>query len=53
MWPGNETIVLIQKCLGAEGIFGAVEGNGNAIIDLNCIGAVVWPNRTINFHVRT
>ena len=36
-----------------EGILGAVEGNGIATVDLNCVGTVVGPNRSIDFHVRT
>jgi len=53
MCPRNEITALVQERLCVEGILGAVEDNGIAIVDLNCVGTVVRPNCSIDFHVRT
>ena len=53
MCPRNEITALVQKRLQVEAILGAVEGNGSATVDLNCVGAVVRPNTTVDFHMRT
>ena len=53
MCPRGETIILIQKCLQNDVSFGAVQGNGVAVIDLNCVDTVHWPNSPIYLHIRT
>jgi hypothetical protein len=53
MCPRSETTALVQKRLWVEGILGAVEGNGRPVVNLNRVGAVVRPDRPVDFDVGT
>ena len=51
MCPRNETVVLVQERLRVEVLLGAVQDDGSAVIDLNCVNTVAWSNRPIYFHM--
>lgn len=50
MAPRGEIVSLINKCLWDEVVLGAVKGCRLAVIDLDCVGAIHWPNRPIDLH---
>ena len=50
MFPRGEAVSLVQKCLWDEVILGTVKGGGFAIVNLDRIGTIPWPNCPVDLH---